>query len=87
MKCYIAQIRDTYGEFEFNTTILTRATDDTIKAQLAEVCACWYSEDEPTQPDADDYYEHPNGFISCVDWYKEISEATFNELKPLLGDF
>ena len=84
MKYYIANITDDYRCLEFSTSILVTANDKTIDNRLEHICSTWYGEENSIDDD-DGFYEQPNGCITHVDGVREITEATFNELKPFLG--
>lgn len=84
---YIANIIDSYYDMEFRTSVLVRATDETIEDKLKELCSTWYSEDDPVSEEIEGTYEQPNGCLTYIDNYKEITEATCNDLIPILGAF
>ena len=83
MKYYIANIIDDYCGLEFNTSVIVMATDKTIDDRLGHICSTWYGEEITLSEDG--VYEQTNGCLTHVGGIKEITEATFNELKQFLG--
>jgi hypothetical protein len=84
---YLVIIIDDYYAMEFRTSVLVRATDETLEAKLKDLCSTWYSEDDPISEEIEGTYEQPNGCLTYIDTSKEITEATFNDLIPILGAF
>jgi hypothetical protein len=84
---YLVNIIDDYYAMEFRTSVLVRATDETLEAKLKDLCSTWYSEDDPISEEIEGTYEQPNGCLTYIDTSKEITEATFNDLIPILGAF
>jgi len=86
---YLVNIIDDYYAMEFRTSVLVRATDETLEAKLKDLCSTWYSEGDTVleSEEIDGSYEQPNGCLTYIDTSKEITEATFNDLIPILGAF
>lgn len=83
MKRYIVNIIDCVGCREFSMNILTTSDDDHIEEKVYEIAKNWYG---------DDSFETEEGVFQNGEvltyWsdYKEITEATFKELKYFIGE-
>ena len=85
MKYYIVSIVDCHFDYEFDHTIVVRATDDTIEEKLHNVAKNWYGEDSLESEEG--VFENERGDVTTyISEYKEITEATFNEIKHFLGE-
>ena len=83
-KFYIVQITDINGEIENTTSCLMTALEDEIADKADNIAKTWYG-DDAFEEDDDGTYWFNNGCAVYLDCYKEISEPTFNELKPILA--
>ena len=82
MKYYIANIVDCLGEREFSMGIITISDDDHIQEKINDIAKNWYGDDSLESEEG--IFENGDITTYCSD-YKEITEATFNELKQFLG--
>lgn len=81
-KFYLVQITDVNGEIENTTSCLATATPEEIADKAEDIARTWYSEDGE---DDDGTYWFSNGCAVYMAGYHEITESTFNELKPILA--
>ena len=84
MNYYLIQITDTNGEFENTTSVLGMALPEEIAEKAEEAAKTWYGE-EGEDIDDDQNYTFCNECVGIVLRVAEISESTFNELKPYLA--
>ena len=84
MNYYLIQITDTNGEFENTTSVLGTALPEDIAEKAEVVAKTWYGEDGEDIDD-DENYTFCNGCVVYVDRVAEISDPTFNELRPYLA--
>jgi len=83
-KFYLVQITDVNGEYENTTSCLAISTEDEIQEKANDIARTWYAEDGDDLAD-DQCYHFSNGCAVYADCFREISEQTFNELKPILA--
>lgn len=83
---YIVGIADNLRDMSFISNVLVIAKDeDELNEKINDVCASWYSEDEPVDADEDGVYEQSNGIWTSCEGYKEILESTYNDLRHFLA--
>ena len=82
-KYYIADIVTTICGIESSTTILVHCIPQMIRGRMNEIASKWYSCDY----EQEDFvvYEFNNGCCVWAGSYNEITEDTFNDIKPHLG--
>lgn len=83
-KYYIADIVTTICGIESSTTILVHCIPQMIRGRMNEIASKWYSCDYE-QEDFVGVYEFDNGCCVWAGSYNEITEDTFNDIKPHLG--
>jgi hypothetical protein len=83
MKYYIANIVDCLGEREFSMGILTTSDDDHIEDKINDIAKNWYGDDSLESEEG--VFQNGDIITYCSD-YKEITEATFKELKYFIGE-
>ena len=85
MKYYILNIVDSHYDYEFSTHILTASDDDHIEEKANEIAKNWYGDDSLESEEG--VFENERGdVLTYISDYKEITEATFNELKHFIGE-
>lgn len=81
MKYYMATIEEYNGEFEYETRIVLKASDEDMADRQHEYhVGNWYGEDRMTWSDSDNGYWNDYVLVKEGSIF-EIAEFTFNELK------